>query len=268
MWVQLTLGLRPLARLRAQVADIAKGRTQRLAGAAPAEVQPLVAEVNALLAAQDAEVEQARTRAADLAHGLKTPLAAIANDAARLREEGRDEIAGSLQVAAEAMGRHIERELARARLRGGAHGRGGADTSVRAVAESLVMILKRTERGEAIAFRIEAAAEANWRMDKHDLTEALGNLLDNATRYAKSTVRISSPSAEEIDVEDDGPGVDPQAEALIRRRGGRLDEGGGAGLGIAIAEEILAAYDGGLRFDRSPLGGLKASLILPRGSAR
>ena len=116
MWVQLTLGLRPLARLRAEVADIAKGRTQRLAGAAPAEVQPLVAEVNALLAAQDAEVEQARTRAADLAHGLKTPLAAIANDAARLREEGRDEIAGSLQVAAEAMGRHIERELARAEI--------------------------------------------------------------------------------------------------------------------------------------------------------
>ena len=104
-------------------------------------------------------------------------------------------------------------------------------------------------------------------MDKHDLTEALGNLLDNATRYAKSTVRISSPSTE-IDVEDDGPGVDPQAEALIRRRGGRLDESGGAGLGIAIAEEILAAYDGGLRFDRSPLGGLKASLVLPRRLAR
>jgi signal transduction histidine kinase len=99
-------------------------------------------------------------------------------------------------------------------------------------------------------------------MERTDLTEALGNLLDNATRYAKSVVRVCAPSAGEIDVEDDGPGIAPDAEALIRRRGGRLDESGGAGLGVAIVQEILDAYGGSLKFERSALGGLKARLLL------
>jgi signal transduction histidine kinase len=263
MWVQLTLGLRPLARLRADVAEISEGRARQLSYAAPAEVQPLVTEVNALLDAQDAEVERARSRAADLAHGLKTPLSAIANDAARLRDEGQEEIGGSLQVAAEAMQRHIERELTRARLRGGGRSRHGPDAPLRAIAESVVAIVARTERGESLAFRVEIPVDAKWPMDKNDLTEALGNLLDNSTRYARSTVRVSSPTGDEIDVEDDGPGVEPGAEALMRKRGGRLDESGGAGLGIAIVEEILAAYGGSLQFDRSTLGGLKVKLALP-----
>jgi signal transduction histidine kinase len=263
MWVQLTLGLRPLARLRADVAEISEGRARQLSYAAPAEVQPLVTEVNALLDAQDAEVERARSRAADLAHGLKTPLSAIANDAARLRDEGQEEIGRSLQIAAETMRRHIERELTRARLRGGGRSRHGPDAPLRAIAESVVAIVARTERGESVAFRVEIPVDAKWPMDKNDLTEALGNLLDNATRYAKSTVRVSSPTGDEIDIEDDGPGVEPGAEALMRRRGGRLDESGGAGLGIAIVEEILAAYDGSLQFDRSTLGGLKVKLALP-----
>jgi signal transduction histidine kinase len=267
MWVQLTLGLGPLTRLRTDVAEISKGRARRLPDAAPAEVQPLVAEVNALLEAQDAEVDRARAHAADLAHGLKTPLSAIANDAARLRDEGQDEIARSLQIATEAMRRHIERELTRARLRGGGRSRHGPGAPLRVIAESVVAIVARTERGEAVAFRVEIPVDARWPMDKNDLTEALGNLLDNATRYAKSSVRVSSPAADEIDVEDDGPGVEPGAEALIRKRGGRLDESGGAGLGIAIVQEILVAYGGSLQFDRSALGGLKAKLALPLGSS-
>jgi signal transduction histidine kinase len=125
-----------------------------------------------------------------------------------------------------------------------------------------VEILKRTERGESLDFRVEASADLLWPMDRADLTEALGNLLDNATRYAKSVVRVCAPNSGEIDVEDDGPGVDRQAEALIRKRGGRLDESGGAGLGIAIVQEILEAYGGALLFERSALGGLKARLIL------
>ncbi len=265
MWAQLTLGLRPLAKLRAEVAAITQGQVRRLPKEAPAEVRPLVDEVNGLLEAQEVAVERARARAADLAHGLKTPLAAITNDSARLREEGETEIAGSLEASAEAMRRHIERELARARLRGASRDR-AALASARGVAESLVAILKRTERGDMIDFRIDTPAALNWPMDRTDLTEALGNLLDNATRYAKSVVRVSSPNAHEIDVEDDGPGVGPDREALIRKRGGRLDESGGAGLGISIVQEILDAYGGSLLFERSPLGGLKARLVLATSS--
>ena len=261
MWAQLTLGLRPLGKLRAEVAAISQGRARRLPDAAPAEVRPLVAEVNGLLEAQDLTVERARARAADLAHGLKTPLAAIANDAARLRAEGEAEIARSLEAAAETMRRHIERELARARLSGSSRDR-SAPAPARSVVESLVAILKRTERGERIEFRVETPEALAWPMDRSDLTEALGNLLDNATRYARSVVRVSAPSAVEIDVEDDGPGVAPDREALIRQRGGRLDESGGAGLGVAIVQDILDAYGGGLLFERSPLGGLKVRLML------
>ncbi len=261
MWVQLTLGLRPLSRLRAEVIAIASGRARRLSEEAPVEVRPLVAEVNALLDAQDATVERARGRAADLAHGLKTPLAAIANDAARLREDGQTEIAHSLDAAAEAMRRHVERELARARLRG--RGRGEPpETSVRAVVERLVSILARTGKGEAVAFHTELPADMKWPMDRQDLTEALGNLLDNATRYARSTVRVSASEPGAIDVEDDGPGIGADTEAQVRQRGGRLDESGGAGLGIAIVQEILDAYGGQLVLGRSQLGGLRARFEL------
>jgi signal transduction histidine kinase len=261
MWAQLTLGLRPLSRLRAEVIAISSGRARRLSGEAPVEIMPLVAEVNALLDAQDVTVERARGRAADLAHGLKTPLAAIANDAARLREEGHREIARSLDVAAEAMRRHIERELARSRLRGPGRGE-PPEAPVRAVVESLVAILSRTEKGETVAFHLDLPADLKWPMDRQDLTETLGNLLDNATRYARSTVRISASEPGAIDVEDDGPGIGAEAEAEVRQRGGRLDESGGAGLGIAIVQEILDAYGGQLVLGCSPLGGLAARVKL------
>jgi signal transduction histidine kinase len=261
MWAQLTLGLRPLSRLRSEFAAIAQGRIRRLSDDAPAEVATLVAEVNALLDAQDAAAERARARAADLAHGLRTPLAAIANDAQRLHESGEVETARSIGIAAEAIRRHIERELARSRLRG--RGRGGLpETPVRAVAESLVAILGRTEKGEAVEFQVDVPADLKWPADRQDLTEALGNLLDNATRYANSTVRVSASESGAINVEDDGPGIDIAAEAQVRERGGRLDESGGAGLGIAIVQEILDAYGGQLQLDRSPLGGLKARIEL------
>src|SRR5271166_284191 len=129
-WVQLTIGLRPLSRLRSQVASIASGERKRLSERAPAEVRPLVAEVNALLDARDAETERARGRAADLAHGFKTPLAALAGDARRLRDEGQTEIAESVEASGETMRRHVERELARARMQGRLPARGADSTPV------------------------------------------------------------------------------------------------------------------------------------------
>lgn len=258
-WAQLTIGLRPLAKLRAEVAGIVSGRTRRLSEQAPREVLPLVQEVNQLLAAQETEMERARGRAADLAHGLKTPLAALAADARLVRREGHGEVADSMDRIGETMRRHVERELARARIRSGA-AHGTAAASVRDICDGLIRTLARTEKGERISFENCAAADATAPFEKMDLTEVLGNLLDNATRYAASRVRTSCESVAgrpTICVEDDGPGLAPDLEDLARRRGGRLDGGGNAGLGLAIVQDILDVYGWRMDFSRSDLGGLK-----------
>jgi hypothetical protein len=129
-YIQVTLGLRPLAVLRRDIADIRSGRSHRLSPAAPVEVQPLVDEVNALVEMQEQEIERSRSRAADLAHGLKTPLAALVSDAARLRERGEHTIARDIEAAGEAMSRHVDREMTRARVRASVHRGAGASTEL------------------------------------------------------------------------------------------------------------------------------------------
>jgi signal transduction histidine kinase len=261
-FVQLGLGLRPLKTLREEVSGIASGQRRRLSDRAPLEVRPLVAEVNALLESRDAEVERARGRAADLAHGLKTPLAALAGDAFQIRKLGHGDIADSIEAVSDAMRRHVERELARARVRGAAQ-RGSQATPVAPLVDALFRTLARAEADSALAFVNAAPAEAAAPFDRSDLTEVLGNLLDNAARYADSTVRVSCERMGQdwaIAVEDDGPGIAPDAEALVRKRGGRLDLSGGAGLGLAIVDDILEAYRWRLSLERSPLGGLRAAI--------
>lgn len=262
-WLQLTIGLRPLLRLRREAAAIASGDRARLSNDAPAEVLPLVRELNALLDHRDAEMERARGRAADLAHGLKTPLAAIAGEARRLREEGRSDVADSIDASGETMRRHVERELARARAGSAGRLRGAPAAPVFDVVESLFRILRRTDRGERLTLVNDAPRRASAPFERGDLTEALGNILDNAVRYAGATVKVScegDPRATAITVEDDGPGLEPGGETTVRRRGGRLDESGGAGLGLALTQDILEAYRWRMDFSRSSLGGLKVRL--------
>jgi signal transduction histidine kinase len=262
-WLQLSLGLRPLGRLQREIAETAAGRQLRLAEDAPIEVLPLVREVNQLLSAQERELERARSRAADLAHGLKTPLAGLAGAARALRREGREDVADEMDSIGETMRRHIERELARARVRFAAKRRGPNATPLKEVVDALFRTLSRTEKGEAIAFENAVDPQAEAPFEKVDLTELLGNLLDNATRHAASRVRVSwndGPWGPGVSIEDDGPGLEPSLEATARQRGGRLDEGGGAGLGLAIAQDILDAYGWRMDFSRSPLGGLHVRL--------
>ena len=262
-FVQLGLGLRPLKSLSKDVSAIVAGR-RRLSENAPLEVRPLVTEVNALLESREAELERARGRAADLAHGLKTPLAALAGDAAQLRELGQPDIADSIEEVGEEMRRHIERELARARMRAGAAQPGFRATPIAPVVEALVRTLERTDKGSEVVFVNAAPAEATAPFERSDLTEVLGNILDNAVRYASPKVRISCERGDEswaIAVEDDGPGIAPGAEALVRQRGGRLDLSGGAGLGLAIVEDVLDAHRWRMILGRSSMGGLKVLLI-------
>jgi signal transduction histidine kinase len=269
--VQVMLGLRPLAALRRDVAAIRSGRSRRLPEAVPDEVRPLVEEVNALLDAQAREIERSSDRAADLAHGLKTPLAALAGDAARLRERGEDKLARDIEAVGAAMSRHVDRELARARLRGAARRGESVAVELLPLVRSLVTIQSRTPAGRSIAYEIEVADYVAVPIERTDLAEVLGNLLDNATRHAKSRVRIGTAcDADEfcVMIEDDGEGLDEAARTEVLSRGIRLDQRGeGAGLGLAIVQDVLDAYGWSLRLMRSDLGGLKACCCAAVASA-
>jgi len=264
--VQIGLGLRPLDALRRGVADIRTGRSRHLPKDVPAEVRPLVEEVNGLLDAQEREIERSRSRAADLAHGLKTPLAALATDAARLRERGETAIAKEIETVGEAMRRHVDRELTLARVRGTSRQRAGRSTAIKPLVDSLVTTLARTPDGQRLNFEVEVDDSVKVALDRTDLAEVLGNLLENAARYAATRVRISSDGSL-ILVEDDGEGIAPDQMARVMERGGRLDErGDGAGIGLAIVRDVLTAYGWRLELAISELGGLRA-IAAPAGIA-
>ncbi len=262
--IQVALGLRPLDALRRGVADIRSGQRRHLPTNVPAEVKALVEEVNGLMDAQEREIERSRSRAADLAHGLKTPLAALAADAARLRERGQTEIANDIEAVGDAMSRHVDRELARARARGTARQRGNAATPLKPLVESLIATLSRTPAGQRLTFDAAIADGVNVPLDRTDLAEVLGNLLENAARHAKAHVRVGADaSGQAITVEDDGPGIAPAERAHVLERGARLDQrGDGTGLGLAIVQDVLNAYGWRLALAGSDLGGLKAIAAL------
>jgi len=264
--IQVGLGLRPLHALHRGVADIRSGRRHHLPVDVPAEVMPLVEEVNGLIEAQEREIERSRSRAADLAHGLRTPLAALASDAARLRERGAEDVADDIEAVGDAMRRHVDRELARARARGTAQQRGSVSTPLKPLVDSLIATLSRTPSAQRLDFRTCIAGEPDVPIDRTDLAEVLGNLLENAAHHARQRVRISADgTGRGITIEDDGPGIAPAQRARMLERGARLDERGeGAGLGLAIVQDVLGAYGWRLEVASSKLGGLRAT-IAPEG---
>ncbi|UWU88923.1 sensor histidine kinase [Bradyrhizobium sp. CB1015] len=266
--IQVGLGLRPLDALRRGVADVRSGRRKYLPVDVPTEVKPLVEEVNSLIDAQEREIDRSRSRAADLAHGLKTPLAALAADVALLRQRGEQDVAKAIEAVGEAMSRHVDRELARARARGTARQRGGISTPLRPLVESLMLTLARTPAARRLHFKTCITGEPSVPLDRTDLAEVLGNLLENATRHAKRQVRIGADATANpaITIEDDGPGIAAAERARVLERGARLDERGeGAGLGLAIVQDVLSVYGWQLVLAESELGGLKA-IVAPEGS--
>jgi signal transduction histidine kinase len=239
------------------------GRTARLGTAFPDEVRPLAAEVDHLLEAQAQAITRARARAADLAHGLKTPLTVLATTAEDLRDRGDTVLADEVASVADAMRRHVDRELARARA---AHpGREGRPVAALPVIERVVSVLRRTPRGHDLDWRIDVPAEADVAVEAQDLAEMLGNLAENAAKWASGVVRIAAdPNGSLLTIEDDGPGIPEAAIGTALVRGGRLDEAQpGSGLGLAIVSDLVETYGGTLTLDRSPLGGLHAAIRLP-----
>jgi signal transduction histidine kinase len=256
-WLQVTIGLRPLQQLREKVALIRTGDERRLSGSFPDEVSPLVSELNDVLDLRDASLERARRRAGDLAHGLKTPLQVLSSVARDLRLHDRPQQAEEIEEQSEAMLLHVERALARARL---SSGKGHASTELQAVVDRVVAAVCRLPRADELDFDVVVPDDARVPIEQGDLTELLGNLLDNARKWAKFTVRLRyAPSS--IVIEDDGPGVAEQDIAHIGERGRRLDESKqGSGLGLSIVEDIADIYGLVVSYGRSELGGLRVEI--------
>lgn len=263
---QFRAGLLPFGRLRRQLTGLRDGSGRRIEGVYPTEVQPLVNDLNSLLEHRERIVERALTKAGDLAHGLKTPLAVLAEEADRAEAGGQQEIASAISAQVERMRRQIEYHLAQARAAGSGDVP-GARCQVLASVEGLTRTLLRIYAERGLTFTVEVAPEHFIRGQREDLEEMLGNLLDNACKWAKSTVKIESAeeaSALVLTVDDDGPGLATSMREAVLRRGVRADEAApGSGLGLAIVRDLAELYHGSIWLEDSPLGGLRARLRLP-----
>ncbi len=261
--IQLWIGLRPLDRIGRDLEAVRDRRVGRLAGPYPREVQPLVDRLNTLLETQAAAMENARGRASDLAHGLKTPLTVLTNNALTLREKGEVEIADELDHLADTMLSHVEHELARARLTPSADQRSGDADVARSVGEAIRM-LQHTEAGERLSWGADMQEGLSVPIDPHDFRELVGNLLENASKWAKSRVAVTAVRRDgfiRLVVEDDGPGVSPERLPDLLRRGVRLDRlKPGSGLGLAIVSEIANVYNLALTLENRVEGGLRAEV--------
>jgi signal transduction histidine kinase len=262
-WVQVELGLRPLEDVRAALSGMRKHATARLAQHDyPAEAAPLANAINDLAAAREHDLEQARRRAADLAHSLKTPLSALSAQSRRAREAGASDAADGLDRAILAASRAVDRELARTR----AAAAGSGEANGHAAIAKVLQVIERTESGGRLVLE-NIVTTAPLPVSEDLLIELTGPLLENAARFARARIRVTGGGAAGVIIEDDGPGLDEAQVDAALSRGKRLDEAGdGHGLGLAIAHELALASGGSLTLGRSALGGLKVELLWPERS--
>jgi signal transduction histidine kinase len=265
-WLQIKLGLSPIRRVRVAIEAVRRGDAGRLEGQFPTELDPLVQEVNGLLEARDTMMERARARAADLAHGLKTPLAAVDGIADRIREKGGEADADLLQDLTFEMSERIDYQLrlAALRVRTSSH---AARSSLNTAVIRTLTVLKKTGRGEGLHWIAELTDDCWVDIHRQDLMELVGVTLENAAKWASSrvTVRTSCEDGQAmIEVCDDGPGIPQDKLQSLGVRGRRLDESlPGSGLRLAIAAEILDINHGSMSFSRAQIGGLIVTLRLP-----
>lgn len=270
---QVAIGLAPLRALKRTLAGVHAGTAPRLDGRFPSEVQPLVDDFNAVLDRNVEVVARARTQAGNLAHAIKTPLAAISQAAAvaRQRPETGAEMAALVEEQVGVARRHVDWHLARARA-AVAQGVPGARVPLQPVVASLLRVLERVHAERGLALQcLPMAPDLVFAGEIQDLQEMLGNLLDNACQWARREVRIGATSLRSgpggrlrIVIDDDGPGIAADRRASVLARGARLDESvPGSGLGLAIVDELVGLYGGSLRLQASPTGGLRVEVELP-----
>jgi len=258
--------LAPLNNIRRNLSAVRDGSDLRVGGVYPTEVQPLVDDLNALLSHLENVVARAGSKAGDLAHGLKTPLAVLANEADRLASRGDPQLAATLAEQIGIMRRHVEYHLAHARAAASGpalHGRCAVSESVDGLVRTLRQI--HADRGVTITSHVDESHMFKGR--REDLDEMLGNLLDNACKWGRTQVEIASAvdgARLTLTVTDDGPGLDEQARTIVLQRGVRKDSATpGSGLGLAIVSDLAEVYGGTIALDRSSTGGLTARLELP-----
>ncbi|WP_312448762.1 sensor histidine kinase [Stutzerimonas nitrititolerans] len=260
----MALALRPLERARQQIAQLQQGQRQQLDSQAPVELQPLVAQINHLLTQTEVTLQRSRHALGNLGHALKTPLAVLGSLIQREELTAHPQLHAALQEQLGQIQQRISRELTRARLAGdvlpGAHFDCAAELP--ALLDTLRMIHQRD-----IQLRWTAPSDCRLPWDREDMLELLGNLLDNACKWAISEVVLSierSAVGYRLRVDDDGPGIPAAERAPVLDRGTRLDERAeGHGLGLGIVRDILSAWGGTLSLQDSPLGGLQVQIELP-----
>jgi signal transduction histidine kinase len=245
---------------------VREGRDTRLGGEYPAEVAPLVNELNGLLSDREQRVSRALKKAGDLAHGLKTPLTLLNQQAERARAAGQVELAAAILQQVERMRRQIDYHLAHARA-SASGGNPSARCHVLTSADGLARTMMTIHAGRGVAIEVQVSHEMFARTQREDLDEMLGNLIDNACKWATSRVEIRSAidSGQIVTtVDDDGPGLAAELRETVLQRGVRADEAApGSGLGLAIVTDLVELYGGSITLGSSPLGGLRANLRLP-----
>ncbi len=260
---QVVIALAPLQRLHKALGAVRNGENHRLKGDFPVEIEPLVKEFNTVLAQNNEIVARARTQAGNLAHALKTPLSVLANAA-----HGKSgELAGLVTEVVDTATRQVDYHLMRARAAAAVR-MPGAHTLLAPVVEGLVRVMRRVHADRKLEFVVQPLADSLvFRGEEQDLHEMLGNLLDNACKWARQRIELQAfPDRDKlvITLDDDGPGIAETRRNAMIHRGARLDETvPGSGLGLAIVDDLARLYGGQLELTDSPLGGLRAILTLP-----
>lgn len=267
---QVRFGLAPLKRITDGLAAIRSGSAERLTGKFPEEIAPLARETNALIETNREIVERARTHVGNLAHALKTPLSVMVNEAtAHGTEPFGQKILEQADIMRDQVARHLERARLAARLTVV-----GSVTQAAPVVTALARTMEKIHRDKNLTIDVHADETAQFQGERPDLEEMVGNLVDNACKWATSRVAIevvrerpdaaSERQVVRVVVDDDGRGLSPSEREQVAKRGRRLDETKpGSGLGLSIVLELAGLYGGGLTLGTAPLGGLRAELVLP-----
>ena len=269
IFIQVKFGLRPLRRMEESLTAIREGKSERLDGEFPSELQPVADELNLLIQSNSEIIERARTQVGNLAHALKTPLSVLTNEARAHKGTLAAKVAEQAHVMRDQVSLYLDRARRAARAQGL-----GAVTEVLPVLEALGRTLQRIHHDKDLRIDVHCDAGLKFRGEKQDLEEMAGNLLDNACKWATRKISVSAEPLREnagdgrhwliLTVDDDGPGLRPEKRAEALKRGRRLDESKpGSGLGLSIVTETASMYNGTVQLADANSGGLRVQLRLP-----
>lgn len=263
--IQVAYGLKPLSRLRHDLVAVRAGKTERLPDDLPVEVAPLIRDLNSMIATNNEMIRRARAQAGNLAHALKTPLAVLMDEGRQLDIAGQTGAAQVIRRQCTQMQRQIDYQMARARAAG--RGTPGATTVIGPAIREIIAALGRLHKNRAVCLEFSGQDDLSVACDPQDFSEIIGNLIDNAAKWCRSRVSISSARNDGsifIKVEDDGPGIPAELSDKVFDLGEKLDETmPGSGLGLAITRELVTLYGGSIWLEPSRLGGTAACLRLP-----